>query len=256
MSKGLQILLARAAVAACAGSLWIGSVQAQQVQQKGPQQLPQQDLQQMWEAQKSQMRARLAGASQQLQAACGEELRNFCGTVTPGEGRLLLCMQAHEDKLGRQCEMALLEVSRGIGNAVRRVERFAEACWQDIKTLCSGAGGSIAQCVIDNRASLSPQCQAIDTAAQPGVRQGQVQQPTMAGLAIFSSDGMKLGEVTGVKRRPDGSIEAIEADMGAPLGMGARAVLISPSELQWKGDHIELQLAAEQVRSILQGQRR
>ena len=257
MSKGLRTLLVSAALVACVGSLWIGSVQSQQLQRKdSQQQFPQQDLQQIWEAQKSQMRARLAGAMQQLQAACAEETRNFCGTVTPGEARLLLCMQAHEDKLGRRCEMAVLEVSRGVGNAIRRVERFAEACWQDIQTHCGTAGGSIVQCMVDNRASLSPPCQAIIAATQPGVRQSQTQQPAMTGLAIYSSDGMKLGEVTGVKRRPDGSVESIEAELGSPLGMGSTGVLIGAGDLRWKDDHIELQMAAEQVRSILQGQRR
>jgi hypothetical protein len=177
-------------------------------------------------------------------------------------------MQAHQDKLSRQCELSLLETSRNIGKAVIRMETFARACWPDIQVYCSGTGGSVAQCVIDNRPSLSPACQAIvaamlpSPAAQPGQQQtqgqqgAQGQQPSMVGVNIFSADGMMLGQVTGVKRRPDGSLEAIEADLGSPLGLGATGVLISPSDLRWKGDGIELQMMAEQVRSILQGQRR
>jgi len=256
MSKRVRAALLSTTLAICVGSL--SAAHSQQLQRREA--VPQQDLQQIWEQQQSEMRARLAGASQQLQGACGEELRNFCGTVTPGEGRLLLCMQAHEDKLSRRCELALLEVSRSVGRAVHRVERFAEACWNDIKTHCGMAGGSIAQCMIDNRASLSQPCQAILAATQTGVRQGQTQQPAqqqvMKGLAIYSTDGTRLGEVTGVKRRPDGNLESIEAELGSPLGMGSTGVLISPGDLRWKGDHIELQMATEQVRSILQGQRR
>ena len=117
--------------------------QGQQGQQQPKPQAP--DLQQIWQMHKMQMRARIAGAMQQLRTACDDEMRNFCGTVTPGEGRLLLCMQAHEDKISRQCELALLETSRSIGGAaVRRVENFAQTCWQDIQTHCSGAGGSVA----------------------------------------------------------------------------------------------------------------
>lgn len=254
MSKGLRMLRWSTTIAVCVGS--IAAAQAQQLERREAQQ----DLQQLWEQQKAQMRDRIGGAMQQLQAACGEELRNFCSTVTPGEGRLLLCMQAHEDKLGRGCEMALLETSRSIGSAISRVERFAEACWNDIQTYCSAAGGSVMQCVVDNRSSLSRQCQAIIAATQTGARPGQAQQPgqqpLLTGLAIYSMDGTKLGEVTGVKRRPDGSVESIEADLGSPLGLGTTGVLISPSDLRMKGDHIELQMAADQVRSILQGQRR
>jgi hypothetical protein len=78
----------------------------------------------------------------------------------------------------------------------------------------------------------------------------------ITGLAIYSTDGTKLGEVTGVKRTPDGGVEAIEADLGNPLGLGTTGVLINPGDLRWKGDHVELQMGAEQVRSILQGQQR
>jgi len=263
MSKGLRAALLSTALAFCAGSVWVAPAQSQQLQRREGQPFPQQDMQQIWEQQQSEMRARLAGATQQLQGACGEELRNFCGTVTPGEGRLLLCMQAHEDKLGRRCELALLEVSRSVGRAIRRVERFAEACWNDIQAHCGTAGGSIAQCMVDKRESLSAPCRAIVAATQAGVRQSQTQQPAqpaqpaaMTGLAIYSTDGARLGEVTGVRRRPDGSVEAIEAELGSPLGMGATGVLISPGDVRWTGDHIELQMAADQVRSILQGQRR
>ncbi|MBO0766770.1 MAG: hypothetical protein J2P50_19560 [Hyphomicrobiaceae bacterium] len=284
-----------------------------QLQQHRPQleQSQQEDFDQLWQMHKQQTRARIAGAVQQLKTACGEELRNFCSTVTPGEGRLLLCMQAHEDKISRQCELALLETSRNIGKAVSHMETFAQACWPDIQVHCIGGGGSVTQCVIDNRPSLSPACRAMVAAMlpaqggaaqaqpqgqgpqqgpqqgqqqgqqqggpgpqgqmqqghaqegqQPGqgpqgqMQQGQAQAPSMVGLSIYSADGMMLGQVTGVKRRADGSLEAIEADLGSPLGLGATSVLISPSDLRWKGDGVELQMVAEHVRSILQGQRR
>jgi Cysteine rich repeat len=219
--------------------------------------------------QREQTRARISGAVQQLKTACQDEIRNYCSNVTPGEGRLLLCMQAHEDKIGRQCELALLETSRNIGKAVGRMETFAQACWPDIQMFCSGAGGSVTQCVIDNKLQLSSVCQAIVAAMlppagaqqgqQPGQQPGQAAQgyqPSLIGLAIHSADGMMLGHVTGLKRRPDGSLEAIEAELGTPLGLGSTNVLINPSDLRWKGDSVELQMVAEQVRSILQGQRR
>jgi Cysteine rich repeat/PRC-barrel domain len=299
MSKGLGTLVRGAALAVCVGSISMtAAVEAQQLQTREGQPLPQQDLKQMWEQQRSQMRDHMASAMQNLRGACQDELRNFCGTVTPGEGRVLLCMQAHEDKLSRQCEMALLETSRDIGHAIRRVERFAQACLSDIKVHCSTAGGSVTKCMVENRAALSPQCRAIvaatQAAAQPAptqpgqtqpgqtqpgqtqpgqtqpgqtqpgqtqpgqTQQDQTQQPTMTGLAVYSTDGMKLGEVTGVRRAPDGSVESIEADLGSPLGLGATGVLISTGDLRWKGDHVELQMAGEEVRTILQqqGQRR
>jgi cysteine rich repeat protein len=284
VSKGSRALLLSTSIAVSVGLVSAAAAQSQQQQQQPqqqfqqqpqqqqpqqqqsqqqpqpqqqPQQSQQQDLQQIWQMHQAQMRARIAGAVQQLRQACQDELRNFCGTVTPGEGRLLLCMQAHEDKISRQCELALMETSRNIGKAVRRVENIAQACWQDIQTHCSGTGGSVMQCMMDNRASLSAPCQAMVVAALPSARQSQgpQDQQSMVGVAIYSADGMMLGQVTGVRRRPDGSLEAIEADLGSPMGMGAISVLISPSDLRWKGDGVELQMVADQVRTILQGQR-
>lgn len=303
MSKGSRSLLLSAGIALGAGLLPVATAQSQsqQPQEQQPQQQPfqqqppqgqqpaegqpqaqqqgqaqfqqsqQQDFDQLWQMQKEQTRARVAGAVQQLKTACADELHNFCSTVTPGEGRLLLCMQAHEDKIGRQCELALLETSRAIGNVVHQVDTFARLCWPDIQEHCSGTGGSVTQCMMENRSSLSPACRAVVTAMLPPAggtaqgqpqgqgQQGQAQQghaPSMVGLSIYSADGMMLGQVTGVKRRPDGSLEAIEADLGSPLGLGATSVLISPSDLRWKGDGVELQMMADHVRSILQGQRR
>jgi len=261
MSDGMRTLWLSAALAAGIGFLAVTPAQSQQLQRRDDQKSPMRDFQQMREAQQSQMRARIAGAIQQVQGACSEEMRNFCSTVTPGEGRVLLCMQAHEDKLGRPCELALFEASRNIEHAVRRVERIADACWNDIQKHCASAGGgSIAQCVNDKSSFFTPQCQAVVAASQQAGQQagqpGPKQQPAMTGLSIYSSDGMRLGEVTGVKTGADGRVEAIEAEIGSLLGLGSNAVLISPDELEWRGDRIELRMAAEQVRTILQGQRR
>lgn len=266
MSKRFRAQRLSTAVAAAIGILLAPGVQAQQQMQRQPQQQAQPsdqppDLQQMWQMRRLQMRARIAGAAQQLRSACGEELRKFCSTVTPGQGRLLLCMQAHQDKIGRPCELALLETSRSIGSAVRRVEDIAEACWQDIQAHCSGRGGSVTQCMIDNRASLSPECRAVVAAAVPGnIRQDQAQrqkqkQASIIGMPIYSADGMMLGQVTGLKHRGDGSLDAVEAELGRPLGLGTLNVLITPGELRWRGDGVALTMVADQVRSVLQGQR-
>ena len=125
-----------------------------QVQTEGAKPSPLRDFQQMIETQRSQMQSRVAAAAERVQSACRMELQNFCSTVTPGEGRLLLCMQAHEDKLGNQCEVALFETSRNIQEAARRIERVADACGPDIRAHCTG-GSSIAQCMTEKRALLS-----------------------------------------------------------------------------------------------------
>ncbi len=38
--------------------------------------------------------------------ACENDIETYCSQVTPGNGRLLHCMAAHEDKISGQCEYA------------------------------------------------------------------------------------------------------------------------------------------------------
>jgi Golgi apparatus protein 1 len=275
MSKSLRTLLRTLALGAVlvtsmsVPTMSWAQTQPQQGQQAQPQQsplpLPQfrdgqagpsKDFQQMREAQRTQIRERIAAGIQKVQAACRNELTNYCGSVTPGEGRLLLCMQAHEDKISNQCGMALFEASRNIEQAAHRVEKIADACWGDIQRLCTG-GGSIGQCVMQNQASLSPGCQAVVAAIQPPAQQQaqqQQQQPSLAGMPIYSADGMKLGEITGVRMGMSGQVQLIRAELGSQLGLGTSTVLMTPDELQWTGDKLQLRMNAQQVRNVLQQQ--
>ncbi len=144
-SKGLALGSAVCVLVACGP---YALAQPQQTPPQGAPQFPQaqsnarpspmRDFQDMIESQRSQVRDRIAGAIGRIEGACREELRNFCSTVTPGEGRLLLCMQAHEDKLSNQCELALFDASRNIQQTMQKIGRVAEACWTDIQMQCGG----------------------------------------------------------------------------------------------------------------------
>lgn len=248
MSHGYRLFVAGTSIAATV-VLWASLVQAQQP----PQQFP------TPEDRQSQLRDRLSGAVARVQDACRDELRNFCSTVTPGEGRVLLCMQAHENKISRQCETALFDASRNVQQATRRVERIAEACWGDIQANCSGSG-SIGQCIVDRRASFSQPCQAVIAATlqQQAARQPPppvVPQRNLVGLPIYSTDGAKLGEITAVDLATDGKLRAIQAEMSYVLGLGTHSVLISPDDLRLRDNHVELPLRADDIRTILMQQR-
>jgi hypothetical protein len=47
----------------------------------------------------SNLRERIGAAIEMIEGACASDVRNFCGNVTRGEGRLMLCMQAYDDQL-------------------------------------------------------------------------------------------------------------------------------------------------------------
>jgi len=104
---------------------------------------------------------RLAAASEKLKAACGDDVTKYCSTVTPGEGRLIFCMMAHEDKLSSKCDYALYDASRKMERTLDLLEEAADACWNDIEKHCAKipeGGGRIAQCLLNNKASLVKPC--------------------------------------------------------------------------------------------------
>lgn len=112
----------------------------------------------------SRIEARVQAAVGKVQDACSADIRQYCGAVTPGEGRVLLCLEAHEDKISSKCDYALFDASRKLDRALDRVEKAADACWQDIEKTCADVppgGGNILQCLAANQAKVSKRCQAV-----------------------------------------------------------------------------------------------
>ena len=110
------------------------------------------------------VRERLAGAEQKLRMACGEDLTKYCSTVTPGEGRLLHCMIAHEDKITTKCDYALYSAARNLEGAIDTIEQVADACGADMEKLCADVqegSGRIAQCMVSKKSTASPACQKV-----------------------------------------------------------------------------------------------
>jgi hypothetical protein len=108
------------------------------------------------------VRERIIDAAQILRAACGNDLTKYCSTVTPGEGRLIFCVLAHEDKISAQCDYALYNAARNLHGALGLVEQAADVCWPDIEKYCAHmpvGGGRIGQCLIDNRTKVGHDCQ-------------------------------------------------------------------------------------------------
>lgn len=95
---------------------------------------------------------------------CQVDLDKFCAHVTPGEGRLALCLVAHADKRSPQCESALSEARSEAETIIRTVDAAVTACGPDIVSLCSGTEpgeGRIAQCLADQRPALSANCATV-----------------------------------------------------------------------------------------------
>ena len=92
---------------------------------------------------------------------CEKELLEYCGEVTPGEGRVLACLYAHEDKLSGQCEFALYDAAVQLERFISALSFLVNECAEDIDAHCGAveAGeGRLAQCLLDNKSALQPRC--------------------------------------------------------------------------------------------------
>ena len=98
-----------------------------------------------------------------VQKGCAVEIEKFCSQVTLGEGRLLACFYAHEDRLSGQCQYALYTAAAQLEHAVSALNYVAGQCEDDIETHCAGVQlgeGRILSCLKSNADSVSTACKA------------------------------------------------------------------------------------------------
>jgi len=98
---------------------------------------------------------------EQVAKGCENELETYCKDVTPGEGRVLACLYAYEDKLSGQCEYALYDAAVQLERAVNALAYAANECRDDLTKFCSGiepGEGRLLQCIDKNSAKVSRRC--------------------------------------------------------------------------------------------------
>jgi len=104
---------------------------------------------------------KLAAGLKKLETSCARDIRKYCRTVTPGEGRILYCMQAHEDKISPGCAFVLSEVALQTQATADHLREAVNACQGDIDKFCATTQpgqGRIAACLAANRTSVSKNC--------------------------------------------------------------------------------------------------
>jgi Golgi apparatus protein 1 len=106
---------------------------------------------------------KVTAAIKSLEKSCGNDIKKFCRNVTPGQGRILFCMQAYEDKISAKCAFDLREAEANIQTVSAQFQQAAEACRADIAKLCGTTQpgqGRISACLATQTASVSPGCAA------------------------------------------------------------------------------------------------
>lgn len=92
---------------------------------------------------------------------CKTEIEKYCGQVTPGEGRILSCLYAYQDKLSGKCEYALFDAAVQLERAVAALSYVVNECGDDLEKHCSAvpAGeGRLLNCLEKNDKQVSGRC--------------------------------------------------------------------------------------------------
>jgi Cysteine rich repeat len=96
-----------------------------------------------------------------LESACATDIKKYCRTVTPGEGRMIYCMQAHEDKISVKCAFELGEAASNVQTAADALKDGVIACKAEINGVCGKTvpgQGRIAACLLANKSTASSGC--------------------------------------------------------------------------------------------------
>ena len=92
---------------------------------------------------------------------CKVELESYCKEVTPGEGRLLACIYAHEEKLSSRCEYALYDSAAQLERAVSALTYLANECDEDLAKHCTEVEpgeGRLLDCLEKHEKEVSERC--------------------------------------------------------------------------------------------------
>lgn len=92
---------------------------------------------------------------------CATEIEAYCSQVMPGEGRMMACFYAHEDKISGQCVNALWDAAEALEDAIDTFVDIAVDCEADIDKFCADiemGEGRILRCLESSVDSLSEDC--------------------------------------------------------------------------------------------------
>jgi hypothetical protein len=111
--------------------------------------------------QKGPAEAAVQGLIETVATGCEKELAAYCQGVTPGDGRILACLYAHEDKLSGQCEYVLFDAAAQLERAVAALAYLVNECGDDLDNYCAGVAagdGRLLDCLDKNEKKISQRC--------------------------------------------------------------------------------------------------
>lgn len=104
------------------------------------------------------------GPVQGVLEACETEITTYCDQVTPGHGRMLSCMYAHEDKISDTCASSIVDLADALDFMFANASEAIAICAADIEANCSSVefgGGRVLSCLKENADRVSSDCQPV-----------------------------------------------------------------------------------------------
>ena len=96
-----------------------------------------------------------------LVSSCESDIETYCSQVTPGDGRMLHCAAAHEDKLSGQCRYALYRAASILEQMTVALNYLASSCQTEIRDYCSDVmpgEGRILACLEGQEEGIGDAC--------------------------------------------------------------------------------------------------
>ncbi len=96
-----------------------------------------------------------------VKSKCATEFKTLCKDVVPGQGRLLACLYAYEDKLSDSCAAAVYDASDLLEQVFEALRTFTVECREDAQRLCPSVKpgrGRIRACLSEHEAALKTSC--------------------------------------------------------------------------------------------------
>ena len=94
-----------------------------------------------------------------LRKACSKELSSFCKGVKEGEGRVLACLYAFQDRVSDKCAYAVYDAAEQLERAATALKYAANQCGPDLKKFCAD--------VKMGRDAASPVCRSTRRTSAP-----------------------------------------------------------------------------------------
>ena len=101
------------------------------------------------------------GLVETVAEGCKKEIETYCSKVTFGEGRILACLYAHNDKLSGRCEYALYDAAAQLERAIAALTYVANECDNDLEKYCSKitpGEGRLLKCIEKHDSNVSERC--------------------------------------------------------------------------------------------------